>query len=51
MSGEADIDVSPGLDVGKGDHHATAVNRAGKMVFDEQLRSALRALKAAWPEG
>ncbi|MEV6683533.1 IS110 family transposase [Streptomyces erythrochromogenes] len=31
------IDVYLGLDVGKGDHYATAVNRAGKKVFDKPL--------------
>ncbi len=37
MSDETGIDVYLGLDVGKGDHHATAVNRAGKKVFDKPL--------------
>lgn len=37
MADETGIDVYLGLDVGKGDHHATAVNRAGKKVFDKPL--------------
>ena len=37
MTDETRIDVYLGLDVGKGDHHATAVNRAGKKVFDKPL--------------
>ncbi|WP_024755205.1 IS110 family transposase, partial [Streptomyces exfoliatus] len=37
MTDEMGIDVYLGLDVGKGDHHATAVNRAGKKVFDKPL--------------
>ncbi|GGW69755.1 hypothetical protein GCM10010381_63150 [Streptomyces xantholiticus] len=31
------IDVFLGLDVGKGEHHATAVTPAGKKVFDMRL--------------
>ncbi len=31
------IDVFLGLDVGKGEHHATAVTPAGKKAFDERL--------------
>jgi transposase len=31
------IDVYLGLDVGKGEHHATAVNQTGKKVFDKPL--------------
>ncbi|WP_369383314.1 IS110 family transposase [Streptomyces sp. cg36] len=37
MSDETGIDVYLGLDVGKGDHHAAAVNQAGKKVFDKPL--------------
>ncbi|MFD3762569.1 transposase, partial [Streptomyces sp. NPDC058622] len=37
MTDETGIDVYLGLDVGKGDHHATAVNPAGKKVFDKPL--------------
>ncbi len=37
MAVDDDIDVYPGLDVGKGGHHATAVNRAGKKVLDRPL--------------
>ncbi len=32
-----DIDVYLGLDVGKGEHHATAVTPAGKKAFDKHL--------------
>ncbi|GAA3814451.1 hypothetical protein GCM10022206_61130 [Streptomyces chiangmaiensis] len=31
------IDVFLGLDVGKGEHHATAVTPAGKKAFDKSL--------------
>ena len=31
------IDVFIGLDVGKGEHHAVAVDRAGKKLFDKAL--------------
>ncbi|MGW7418431.1 IS110 family transposase [Streptomyces sp. NPDC054863] len=37
MIDTGDIDVYLGLDVGKGEHHATAVNPAGKKVFDKRL--------------
>jgi transposase len=37
VTGETDIGVYLGLDVGKGEHHAAAVNRAGKKVFDKPL--------------
>ncbi|WP_033329086.1 IS110 family transposase [Streptomyces yerevanensis] len=37
MSDETGIDVHLGLDVGKGDHHAAAVNQAGKKVFGKPL--------------
>ncbi|WP_345198098.1 IS110 family transposase, partial [Streptomyces lavendulae] len=33
----SDIDVFLGLDVGKGEHHATAVTPAGKKAFDKRL--------------
>lgn len=33
----SDIGVFPGLDVGKGEHHATAVTPAGKKAFDKRL--------------
>ncbi|WUN28971.1 IS110 family transposase [Streptomyces sp. NBC_00316] len=32
-----DIDVHLGLDVGKGEHHATTVTPAGKKAFDKRL--------------
>lgn len=31
------VDVFPGLDVGKGEHQATAVTPAGKKAFDKRL--------------
>ncbi|MFD7964339.1 hypothetical protein ACFV5J_26425 [Streptomyces zaomyceticus] len=31
------IDVFLGLDVGEGEHHATAVTPAGKKAFDKRL--------------
>ncbi|MET9324719.1 transposase, partial [Streptomyces sp. NPDC003038] len=37
MTEETDIGVYLGLDVGKGEHHATAVSPAGKKVFDKPL--------------
>ncbi|MET9919602.1 transposase [Streptomyces sp. NPDC006435] len=37
MIGTGDIDVSLGLDVGKGEHHATAVTPARKKAFDKRL--------------
>ncbi|CQR59427.1 Mobile element protein (plasmid) [Streptomyces leeuwenhoekii] len=37
MTDESGIGVYLGLDVGKGEHHAAAVNRAGKKVFDKPL--------------
>ncbi|MGW2836157.1 IS110 family transposase [Streptomyces sp. NPDC001286] len=37
MIDTGDIDVYLGLDVGKGDHHATALTPAGKKTFDRRL--------------
>lgn len=37
MADETHVGVYLGLDVGKGEHHATAVNLAGKKVFDKPL--------------
>ncbi|MEV0889089.1 IS110 family transposase [Streptomyces microflavus] len=37
MIDTSDIDVFLGLDVGKGEHHATAVTPAGKKAFDKRL--------------
>ncbi|MGW4359594.1 IS110 family transposase [Streptomyces californicus] len=37
MIDTGDIDVFLGLDVGKGEHHATAVTPAGKKTFDKRL--------------
>lgn len=46
------VDVFVGVDVGKGEHHAVAVNRAGKVVFDkalpndeDKIRAVLQKLK------
>lgn len=37
MIDTGDIDIFLGLDVGKGEHHATAVTPAGKKAFDKRL--------------
>ncbi|MFD7204361.1 IS110 family transposase [Streptomyces sp. NPDC059893] len=37
MNGTSEIDVYLGLDVGKGEHHGTALTPAGKKVFDKPL--------------
>ncbi|GAA3596970.1 hypothetical protein GCM10022295_92100 [Streptomyces osmaniensis] len=37
MIDTGDIDVYLGLDVGKGEHHATALTPAGKKTFDRRL--------------
>ena len=37
MIDTSDIDVYLGLDVGKGEHHATALTPAGKKTFDKRL--------------
>ncbi|GAA1228957.1 hypothetical protein GCM10009646_16210 [Streptomyces aureus] len=37
MNGTSEIDVYLGLDVGKGEHHGTALTPAGKKVFDRPL--------------
>ena len=37
MIDTSDIDVYLGLDVGKGEHHATALTPAGKKAFDKRL--------------
>jgi hypothetical protein len=34
---QQDIDVFIGLDYGKSGHHAVALNRAGKKLFDKDL--------------
>ena len=46
------VDVFVGVDVGKGEHHAVALNKAGKVVFDKALpndeakmRAVLQKLK------
>ncbi|GGV68768.1 hypothetical protein GCM10010261_62820 [Streptomyces pilosus] len=37
MIDTGDIDVFLGLDVGKGEHHATTVTPGGKKAFDKRL--------------
>ena len=37
MIDTGDVDVFLGLDVGKGEHHGTALTPAGKRVFDKRL--------------
>ncbi|MER6687163.1 IS110 family transposase, partial [Streptomyces olivaceoviridis] len=46
MTDETDIGVYLGLDVGKGEHHAAAVNHAGKKVFDKPLPNSEPELRA-----
>jgi hypothetical protein len=41
-----DVDVFLGLDVGKGEHHGTAVTRAGKRVFDKRLPNSEPKMRA-----
>jgi transposase len=41
-----DVDVFLGLDVGKGEHHGTAVTRTGKRVFDKQLPNSEPKMRA-----
>ncbi|GAB3260880.1 hypothetical protein GCM10027562_23980 [Arthrobacter pigmenti] len=37
IDGYDSVDIFIGLDVGKGDHHAVAIDRSGKKVFDKTL--------------
>lgn len=37
IAGYDDVDVFVGVDVGKGEHHAVAIDRAGKRLFDRPL--------------
>lgn len=37
MIDTGDVDAFLGLDVGKGEHHGTALTPAGKRVFDKRL--------------
>lgn len=41
-----DVDVFIGLDVGKGEHHAVALDRVGKRLFDRPLPNDERRLRA-----
>ena len=40
-----EVDVFVGLDVGKGEHHAVALDRAGKKLFDKALPNDERRLR------
>ena len=40
------VDVFVGLDVGKGEHHAVALDRAGKKLYDRALPNDERKLRA-----
>lgn len=47
ITGHDSVDVFIGVDVGKGEHHAVAIDRTGKKLFDKALpndESKLRAL-------
>lgn len=49
-----EVDVFVGLDVGKGEHHAIALDRAGKRLFDKALPNDARRLRGVldqltWP--
>ncbi len=46
MIDTGDVDASLGLDVGKGEHHGTAVTRVGKRVFDERLPNSEPKMRA-----
>lgn len=46
MIDTGDVDVFLGLDVGKGEHHGTAVTRAGKRVFDKRLPNSEPKMRA-----
>ncbi|BFV54938.1 hypothetical protein KCMC57_up00420 [Kitasatospora sp. CMC57] len=46
MIDTSDVDVFLGLDVGKGEHHGTAVTRSGKRVFDKRLPNSEPKLRA-----
>jgi transposase len=37
IAGYEDVDVFVGVDVGKGEHHAVAIDRTGKRLFDKAL--------------
>ena len=41
-----EVDVFVGLDVGKGEHHAVALDRAGQRLYDRPLPNDERRLKA-----
>lgn len=41
-----DVDVFVGLDVGKGEHHAVALDKTGKRLLDKALPNDERRLRA-----
>jgi transposase len=45
IAGHEDVDVFVGVDVGKGEHHAVAIDRAGKRLFDKALPNDESRLK------
>ncbi|MFJ5879990.1 IS110 family transposase [Kitasatospora cineracea] len=46
MIDTGDVDVFLGLDVGKGEHHGTALTPAGKRVFDKRLPNSEPKMRA-----
>jgi hypothetical protein len=50
VTDESGVGVYLGLDVGKGGHHAAAVNRAGKKVFDKPLPNSEPRLRELFDE-
>jgi hypothetical protein len=42
------VDVFVGVDVGKGEHHAVALNRLGKVVFDKALPNDEARMRAVF---
>ena len=45
IKGYNDVDVFIGLDVGKGEHHAVALDRAGTRLLDKALPNDERRLR------
>lgn len=46
MIDTGDVDAFLGLDVGKGEHHGTALTRGGKRVFDKRLPNSEPKMRA-----
>ena len=44
--GYDDVDVFVGVDVGKGEHHAVALDKSGKRLFDKALPNDEKKLRA-----